>query len=606
MYPNPVMGKEISDPWECHDTIGCGLDFVSKKIFFTKNGILVGRSSSSLSITKLHATIGTISFGDKFSINFGNKPFEFDIKHYQMLNHPHATKYPLYSILTETHDRYLAEYFEDSYSQYLDEEMNKITTPVNKEIAYLSDFDEYPNTDRIMKNKIHKYCHQIGQQINGGFAISPEDQNNIAELRRGLAWYWVATKQHYLLLHFVRASMQSIDIDLRYSPSSELPTSPHEDALYVEELAKRRMAKEIGVLLSSNLDITHPFVTSVIRHARSSVLRFEASMTEEQRSIYQDFDQMLQAAEQTDQRMFLALSLSIIIQTREIIKNNRSKKEKKKHYLKREKEMRRLEIEHLVSVGVNLDAMLELAASKDGDIGSLVTSSNGTLIVPNTITTAPTPPMMYSNAELTEEQRLYQKYHYMQRIREALKNEIAILTESIKEDLTEASIDIVVWTYLRLSISIKSNQDLAVSRKCVIETLQAESSRLEKEFIKLEKDIIRLERNIRKQASFSETFFPSSINGNQQDVASSSGHHNIYVDDEDSLSSASSGGGSRSSGGNLIQMNELSIDIAADDLRIPLNPKRHSSVGKPLAISAIAISGFTIVLVIILLCVFLV
>ncbi|GAM21242.1 hypothetical protein SAMD00019534_044170 [Acytostelium subglobosum LB1] len=650
MYPNPVMGKEISDPWECNDTAGCGIDFINKHIFFTKNGVLIGKTTPSLSINRLYATIGTISYGDKFSINFGNRPFEFDlVQHQKEARSP--LKYPLYSMATTMCERYLCEFFDDVHSKYLDEEMNKITTPVNKEIAYLSNFDEYPNTDRIMKNKIHKYCHQIGQQINGGFTISPEDQTNIAELRRGLAWYWVATKQHHLLLHFVRSSMQSTDIDLKYSPTIELVPMPGDDITFLEELAKRRMAKEIGVLLQSNLDVAHPFVTSVIRHAAASVQRFEQNIVEEQRAIYVEFEQMLQAAEQTDQRMFLALSLSIIIQTKEIIKNNRARKERRIKFMRKEKDMKRQEMEHLNNIGVNLESLLEcnmeissfvvppggeqasqphaapeivVMENNGGNGGSSSiggsNSSNNSINVnelQNDLINNNGNSILeeLENFEMTEYQKSRNRLHYLERCLGTLKQEIRVLSEP----MSEAAIDIIVWTYLRLSLNIKTNQDIVISKKSVVETLMAEHNKIENEIKKLENEIkklevIRLERATRRNSQLS--FVDSILTANNQPdslMASSSngGDISINIHDEaaSSSSSSSSSGSSVHTGSPGSSIQEISVDSSSEDVLSPLwiNKRKNRLLPNRRSVVAatVIIFSFVVILLIILLSVLL-
>eukprot|EP01130_Rhizamoeba_saxonica_P003814 TRINITY_DN1581_c0_g1_i2.p1 TRINITY_DN1581_c0_g1~~TRINITY_DN1581_c0_g1_i2.p1 ORF type:complete len:564 (+),score=102.85 TRINITY_DN1581_c0_g1_i2:41-1693(+) len=62
------------------DIIGCGVDWNTNALFFTKNGEFIGNTNDKIMrISKLYPIIGLHSHGEKVQVNFGEKPFVFDI-----------------------------------------------------------------------------------------------------------------------------------------------------------------------------------------------------------------------------------------------------------------------------------------------------------------------------------------------------------------------------------------------------------------------------------------------------------------------------------------------------------------------------------------------
>lgn len=62
------------------DTVGCGIDYRSKEVFYTLNGKLVGVAFSDVTGT-LYPTVG-IDANVDVELNFGQKPFAFALEHY--------------------------------------------------------------------------------------------------------------------------------------------------------------------------------------------------------------------------------------------------------------------------------------------------------------------------------------------------------------------------------------------------------------------------------------------------------------------------------------------------------------------------------------------
>lgn len=40
-----MIGKYLTEPWGVDDTYGCGVDFQRRRVFFTKNGVVVGNET---------------------------------------------------------------------------------------------------------------------------------------------------------------------------------------------------------------------------------------------------------------------------------------------------------------------------------------------------------------------------------------------------------------------------------------------------------------------------------------------------------------------------------------------------------------------------------
>jgi hypothetical protein len=96
------------------DTVGCGIDYVSRGIFFTLNGKFLGYGWKQIDVefleNNLYGVVG-IDTNDPVSVNYGDSPFQFDLTnfttkheelitpHYQHSAHKHALdKLPSYRL----------------------------------------------------------------------------------------------------------------------------------------------------------------------------------------------------------------------------------------------------------------------------------------------------------------------------------------------------------------------------------------------------------------------------------------------------------------------------------------------------------------------------
>src|SRR5690606_32332817 len=81
-YTQTKHGKEYGPKFSLGDTVGCGIHYTKKEVFFTKNGKYLGCAFYNV-CKKLYPTIGLHSYGERVTANFGSLPFKFDIQ--QML-----------------------------------------------------------------------------------------------------------------------------------------------------------------------------------------------------------------------------------------------------------------------------------------------------------------------------------------------------------------------------------------------------------------------------------------------------------------------------------------------------------------------------------------
>lgn len=63
--------------------VGLGINYAKKEIFITRNGVLLGTPAKRVrNLLHMHPTIGIRSLDNKCRVNFGQRPFEFDIVNY--------------------------------------------------------------------------------------------------------------------------------------------------------------------------------------------------------------------------------------------------------------------------------------------------------------------------------------------------------------------------------------------------------------------------------------------------------------------------------------------------------------------------------------------
>lgn len=73
------QGKAYGPKFTTGDIIGCGINFTTRSAFFTKNGVFQGTAFRDLKDTDMYPSVGMKRPQAHLSVNFGQKPFTFDI-----------------------------------------------------------------------------------------------------------------------------------------------------------------------------------------------------------------------------------------------------------------------------------------------------------------------------------------------------------------------------------------------------------------------------------------------------------------------------------------------------------------------------------------------
>ncbi|WVQ76931.1 hypothetical protein IAR50_006610 [Cryptococcus sp. DSM 104548] len=77
LFRGQGAGEPFSEGWGEGDTVGCGVDYIRKTAFFTKNGRLMGTKQLDLP-SELHPAVGLRTVGESIAVNFSG-PFKYDI-----------------------------------------------------------------------------------------------------------------------------------------------------------------------------------------------------------------------------------------------------------------------------------------------------------------------------------------------------------------------------------------------------------------------------------------------------------------------------------------------------------------------------------------------
>ena len=85
VYSNSIQNKKGLDygpTFGKDDVIGCGVDFESNTVFFTKNGRSFGIAKRNWPKQLWYPTIGLHSLNERVKVNFGEDKFVFNISKY--------------------------------------------------------------------------------------------------------------------------------------------------------------------------------------------------------------------------------------------------------------------------------------------------------------------------------------------------------------------------------------------------------------------------------------------------------------------------------------------------------------------------------------------
>ena len=101
-FNNQGYGEKFGPTFGANDIIGCGLNLQNKTCFFTKNGNFLGAAFKDMPTISLYPTIGLHSKNEQVVVNFGQKPFKYNIKIEMILNDAHQLDVSTNSILDST------------------------------------------------------------------------------------------------------------------------------------------------------------------------------------------------------------------------------------------------------------------------------------------------------------------------------------------------------------------------------------------------------------------------------------------------------------------------------------------------------------------------
>ncbi|KAF0361847.1 SPRY-domain-containing protein [Gigaspora margarita] len=82
LYLQSGRGDKYGPLYTTGDTVGCGINYYDKSIFFTKNGVNLGVASKAIFEGEMYPIGGMISPNERIEANFGEKPFKYDIDTY--------------------------------------------------------------------------------------------------------------------------------------------------------------------------------------------------------------------------------------------------------------------------------------------------------------------------------------------------------------------------------------------------------------------------------------------------------------------------------------------------------------------------------------------
>ncbi|KAF3621927.1 putative F-box protein-like [Capsicum annuum] len=82
LYRGQAKGETFGPVYSTGDTVGGGINYASQELFFTKNGAVVGAVFKDVK-GPLFPTVAVHSQHEVVNVNFGKKPFVFDLKAYE-------------------------------------------------------------------------------------------------------------------------------------------------------------------------------------------------------------------------------------------------------------------------------------------------------------------------------------------------------------------------------------------------------------------------------------------------------------------------------------------------------------------------------------------
>ncbi|GAM23411.1 hypothetical protein SAMD00019534_065860 [Acytostelium subglobosum LB1] len=79
LFKGAGAGKAYGPTYTTNDIVGCCVNFINNTIFFTKNGVPLAEAANDIKGLTLYPCVGLRTSGESIEVNFGQKPFVFEI-----------------------------------------------------------------------------------------------------------------------------------------------------------------------------------------------------------------------------------------------------------------------------------------------------------------------------------------------------------------------------------------------------------------------------------------------------------------------------------------------------------------------------------------------
>ena len=74
-----MQTEDYGQKFQPGDTVGCGVHFARRSVFFTYNGRFLGTAFNDVKLSNHSAALSLNTHGEEVTINFGETPFRFDV-----------------------------------------------------------------------------------------------------------------------------------------------------------------------------------------------------------------------------------------------------------------------------------------------------------------------------------------------------------------------------------------------------------------------------------------------------------------------------------------------------------------------------------------------
>ncbi|CAN1235471.1 Ran-binding protein M homolog [Linum perenne] len=169
LYYNGGVGESYGPKFTTYDIVGAGIDYASNEFFFTKNGVLLRKVSKKID-GPLIPTVSVHNYNEEVEVNFGQKPFAYDIKQ-EIIRCPHCHR------TSETNDSKLSfTTYEDNWKKIL-EEKDKLME--KNESLLKKSFEEKLNQMEKSESLLRKSLEEKEKEVIKLMAVTKSLSENL-------------------------------------------------------------------------------------------------------------------------------------------------------------------------------------------------------------------------------------------------------------------------------------------------------------------------------------------------------------------------------------------------------------------------------------------